>query len=42
MLICETVAAGLLGMTGPMLATWMVSLSGGVNVGGIRPCSLQA
>jgi MFS transporter, ACDE family, multidrug resistance protein len=37
MLICETVAAGLLGMIGPMLATWMVSLSGGVNVGGIRP-----
>ena len=37
MLICETVAAGLLGMVGPMLATWMVSLSGGVNVGGIRP-----
>jgi MFS family permease len=24
-------------MVGPMLATWMVSLSGGVNVGGIRP-----
>ncbi|MDP1990110.1 MAG: MFS transporter [Syntrophales bacterium] len=37
MLICETVAAGLLGMAGPMLATWMVSLSGGVTVGGIRP-----
>ena len=37
MLICETVAAGLLGMTGPMLATWIVSLCGGVNVGGIRP-----
>ena len=31
MLICETVAAGLLGMAGPMLATWLVSLSGGVN-----------
>ena len=37
MLICETVAAGLLGMVGPMVATWMVSISGGVNVGGIRP-----
>jgi MFS transporter, ACDE family, multidrug resistance protein len=37
MLICETVAAGVLGMIGPMLATWMVSLSGGVGVGGIRP-----
>lgn len=37
MLICETVAAGLLGMAGPMLATWLVTLSGGVTVGGIRP-----
>jgi MFS family permease len=37
MLICETVAAGLLGMAGPMLATWLVAVSGGVNVGGIRP-----
>jgi len=37
MLICETVAAGLLGMVGPMLATWMVALFGGVNPGGIRP-----
>lgn len=37
MLICETVAAGFLGMAGPMLATWMVALSGGVNIGGIRP-----
>lgn len=37
MMLCETVAAGLLGMAGPMLATWMVSVSGGVNVGGIRP-----
>jgi MFS family permease len=37
MTICETVAAGLLGMAGPMLATWMISLGGGVNVKGIRP-----
>lgn len=37
MLICETVAAGLLGMAGPMLATWLVMFFGGVNVGGIRP-----
>lgn len=37
MLICETVAAGLLGMVGPMLATWLVALCGGVNVEGIRP-----
>jgi MFS family permease len=37
MLICETVAAGVLGMAGPMLATWLVAASGGVSVGGIRP-----
>ncbi len=37
MLICETVAAGLLGMAGPMLATWLVTLYGGVNIAGIRP-----
>ena len=37
MLICETVAAGLLGMAGPMLATWLVTLYGGVNIDGIRP-----
>jgi MFS family permease len=37
MLICETVAAGLLGMAGPMLATWLVTRFGGATVGGIRP-----
>ena len=37
MLICETVAAGFLGMAGPMLATWLVALYGGVNTAGIRP-----
>ncbi|MDP2644918.1 MAG: MFS transporter [Desulfobacterales bacterium] len=37
MTICETVGAGLLGMAGPMLATWVISLGGGVNVKGIRP-----
>jgi MFS family permease len=37
MLICETVAAGLLGVAGPLLATWLVSRSGGVTLGGIRP-----
>ena len=37
MMICETVAAGLLGMAGPMLAVWLVTLYGGVNIGGIRP-----
>jgi len=37
MTICETVAAGLLGMAGPMLGAWLVSVFGGVNAGGIRP-----
>ena len=37
MMICETVAAGLLGMAGPMLAIWLVTAYGGVNVDGIRP-----
>lgn len=43
MTICETVAAGLLGMAGPMLGAWVVTASGGVSVSGIRPvffCSL--
>jgi MFS-type transporter involved in bile tolerance (Atg22 family) len=37
MTVCETVAAGLLGMVGPMLAAWVVASSGGVNPIGIRP-----
>lgn len=37
MTICETVAAGLLGMAGPMLGAWLVTTYGGVNVVGIRP-----
>lgn len=37
MLICETLAAGLLGMAGPMFAAWLVAWCGGVNLGGIRP-----
>ena len=37
MMICETVAAGLLGMAGPMLGAWLVTLFGGANAGGIRP-----
>src|SRR5512137_934963 len=37
MTICETVAAGLLGMAGPMLGTWLVTVFGGVNASGIRP-----
>ena len=37
MMICETVTAGLLGMAGPIMATWMVRQFGGVNPSGIRP-----
>jgi MFS family permease len=37
MMICETAAAGLLGMAGPLIGAWMVAQSGGVNPGGIRP-----
>ncbi len=37
MMICETVAAGLLGMAGPMLGAWLVTIFGGVNASGIRP-----
>jgi MFS family permease len=37
MTICETVAAGLLGMAGPMLGAWLVTIFGGVNANGIRP-----
>ncbi|MBW2066190.1 MAG: MFS transporter [Deltaproteobacteria bacterium] len=34
---CETFAAGLLGMLGPMLGAMLVSGFGGINVEGIRP-----
>jgi MFS family permease len=37
MTICETVAAGLLGMIGPMIGAWLVTMFGGVSAGGIRP-----
>jgi MFS family permease len=37
MMICETVAAGLLGMAEPMVGAWLVTIFGGVNAGGIRP-----
>jgi len=37
MTICETVAAGLLGMVGPMIGAWLVTIFGGVNAKGIRP-----
>ncbi|MDH4268627.1 MAG: MFS transporter [Deltaproteobacteria bacterium] len=34
---CETLAAGFLGIGGPMLGAWLVATFGGVNVSGIRP-----
>jgi hypothetical protein len=37
MLLCETVAAGLLGVAGPLLAAWLVTMCGGVTISGIRP-----
>jgi MFS family permease len=37
MTICETVAAGLLGMAGPMVGASLVTAFGGVNASGIRP-----
>jgi MFS family permease len=37
MSICETLAAGLLGMLGPMLGAFLVIYFGGVTVEGIRP-----
>lgn len=40
MMICETVAAGLLGMVGPMIGAWIVTSFGGVNAAGIRPVFL--
>lgn len=37
MTLCETMAAGLLGVAGPMIAAFLVAKLGGVNVTGIRP-----
>lgn len=37
MMLCETAAAGLLGIAGPMIAAFLVVQFGGVNVNGIRP-----
>jgi MFS family permease len=37
MSICETFGMGLLSLAAPMLAAWMVTAFGGVNVQGIRP-----
>jgi MFS family permease len=40
MMVCETVAAGLLGMAGPLLGAWLVTSFGGANASGIRPVFL--
>jgi MFS family permease len=40
MSICETFGMGLLSLAAPMLAAWMVTAFGGVNVQGIRPLFL--
>jgi MFS family permease len=37
MSFCETLAAGLLGIIGPLLGAFLVGRFGGVNVNGIRP-----
>jgi MFS family permease len=37
MSLCETFAAGILGITAPMLGAWLVTAFGGVNIGGMRP-----
>ncbi len=37
MMLCETVAAGLLGIIGPIVAVWLVTAFGGVSLEGIRP-----
>ncbi|HZK29065.1 MAG TPA: MFS transporter [Clostridia bacterium] len=37
MLLCETLAAGFLGIAGPMIAALLVAHFGGVNITGIRP-----
>ena len=42
MMICETVAAGFLGMAGPLIGAWLVASSGGVGVTGIRPLFVVA
>jgi len=42
MLICETVAAGVLGVAGPIVGTWLVSMFGGVHAAGIRPLFFSA
>ncbi|MFC1965057.1 MFS transporter [Chloroflexota bacterium] len=37
MTFCESIAAGLLGLAGPMLGAFLVTTFGGMNVSGIRP-----
>jgi ACDE family multidrug resistance protein len=42
MTLCETLAAGLLGIVGPLLGALLVAAFGGANVGGIRPLFFMA
>lgn len=42
MMICETLAAGLLGIASPMIAALLVAQFGGVNTTGIRPLFFTA
>jgi hypothetical protein len=37
MSLCETFAAGFLGMAGPIMGALLVTAFGGINVRGIRP-----
>lgn len=37
MSFCETFAAGILGMAGPIIGAWSVASFGGINADGIRP-----
>ena len=39
MMICETVAAGLLGMAGPLIGAWLVATPVGWRLAAFAPCS---
>jgi len=40
MTICETAAAGVLGMAAPLIGAWLVAYFGGIGTAGIRPVFL--
>jgi len=42
MALCETLAAGVLGIAAPMIGAFLITAFGGVNVSGIRPLFLVA